>query len=147
SRYVRPDEVPTDGRVRVIIGSYDGMTSPIEAPAGITYLLVSLKDGERWTYVPSRDHEVAWMAVADGTALVDVALPRGEMIVFDEGSTPIEIVARGSTRFVIGSAKKHRHDLVLGNYSVHTSEDALAQGEAEILRIGKRLRANGTLRR
>jgi len=50
---------------------------------------------------------------------------------------------------VLGSAAKakHPHDLVLGNYSVHTSTEALREGEAEIRRIGQELRANGTLRR
>jgi hypothetical protein len=48
---------------------------------------------------------------------------------------------------VLGSAAKHPHDLVLGNYSVHTSREALREGEAEIRRIGQELRANGTLRR
>jgi redox-sensitive bicupin YhaK (pirin superfamily) len=54
-----PDEVPADRRVRVILGTYQGMTSPIDAPADITYLVVSLKDGERWTYVPPTGHNVA----------------------------------------------------------------------------------------
>jgi hypothetical protein len=40
---------------------------------------------------------------------------------------------------------KHPHPLVLGTYSVHTSKAALAQGEAEINRIGQQLRAAGRL--
>jgi hypothetical protein len=40
---------------------------------------------------------------------------------------------------------KHPHELVMGYYSVHTSEAALAQGEAEIRRIGARLRQEGRL--
>ena len=44
------------------------------------------------------------------------------------------------------TTRKHPHDLVLGYYSVHTSEDALQRGEAEIQRLGNELRANGTLR-
>ena len=48
-----------------------------------------------------------------------------------------------STRFVIGSAVEHPHDLVLGTYSVHTSAEALRRGGEEIRRIGQRLRANG----
>ena len=53
----------------------------------------------------------------------------------------------GATRFVIGSAPSDPHDLVLGNYSVHTSEEVLRRGEAEIRRIGQKLRADGTLKR
>jgi hypothetical protein len=46
---------------------------------------------------------------------------------------------------VLGSAIKHPHPLVLGYYSVHTSEAALALGEVEINRIGQQLRAAGRL--
>jgi len=51
--------------------------------------------------------------------------------------------AEGPTSFVFGAAIKHPHSLVLGDYSVHTSREALARGEAEIDRIGERLRAEG----
>jgi hypothetical protein len=37
--------------------------------------------------------------------------------------------------------------LVLGYYSVHSSAEALARGEAQIRRIGLRLRAEGRLPR
>jgi len=37
------------------------------------------------------------------------------------------------------------HDLVTGYYSVHTSAGAPERGEAEIRRIGDRLRASGRL--
>ncbi|HZV64755.1 MAG TPA: pirin family protein, partial [Telluria sp.] len=57
----------------------------------------------------------------------------------------IDFVAHGDTEFVLGSAVKHPHELVMGYYSVHTSEAALAQGEAEIQRIGTRLRKEGQL--
>jgi len=74
-------------------------------------------------------------------------IPGGEIAVFDPSEEAIDFVAQGDTDFVLGSVAKHPHDLVLGNYSVHTSAEALRQGEAEIRRIGQRLRANGTLRR
>lgn len=35
------------------------------------------------------------------------------------------------------------HELVLGHYSVHTSQEALERGETEIRRIGRVLRAEG----
>jgi hypothetical protein len=69
----------------------------------------------------------------------------GQLAVFEESDTPIELEADGDTSFVLGSGIKHPHPLVLGYYSVHTSSAALAQGEAEIDRIGRRLRAAGRL--
>jgi redox-sensitive bicupin YhaK (pirin superfamily) len=143
SQYLTAADVPAQGPVRVILGEYDGMKSPIDAPP-MTYLQVSLRDGERWTYVPAADHDVAWLAVADGKLdTVDT----GELAVFDYGNQPIDVVAHGDTRFVIGSAPLHPEDLVLGTYSVHSSEQTLYRGEQEIRRIGEQLRAEGVLKR
>ena len=74
-------------------------------------------------------------------------IPAGEIAIFEPSEEPIDFVAEGDTRFVIGSAPEHPHDLVLGNYSVHTSDEALRRGEAEIRRIGEQLRAEEALPR
>jgi redox-sensitive bicupin YhaK (pirin superfamily) len=145
SLYVQPEQVAVVGPARVILGSYGGATSPIDAPP-MTYLQVDLADGERWRYEPPRGHDVAWLAVAEGALRTPAHVPAGTVAVFEQSEGAIDLVADGRTQFVIGSAAAHPHELVLGNYSVHTSEDALDRGEAEIRRIGRELRANGTLR-
>jgi redox-sensitive bicupin YhaK (pirin superfamily) len=146
SHYVMPKDVPTEGPARVILGAYGGLQSPIAAPP-MNYLSVSLKAGERWTYHPPQGHTVAWVAVHEGVLRAPSPIPSGELAIFEPSERSIDFVAEGATVFVLGSAAKHPHDLVLGSYSVHTSADALRQGEAEIRRIGHQLRANGTLRR
>jgi len=72
-------------------------------------------------------------------------IDEGVLAVFDESPDAIDVRASGDTSFVFGSAIKHPHPLVLGSYSVHTSAEALARGEAEIERIGAQLRAAGRL--
>jgi hypothetical protein len=57
----------------------------------------------------------------------------------------IDFHAAIDAEFVLGSAVPHPHDLVLGNYSVHTSGDALQAGEAGIASIGQALREQGRL--
>jgi len=47
---------------------------------------------------------------------------------------------------VVGTAIPHPHDLHLGAYSVHTSAAALVEGEREIVRVGRELRAKGVMR-
>jgi redox-sensitive bicupin YhaK (pirin superfamily) len=145
SLYVQPEQVPVVGPARVILGSYGGATSPIDAPP-MTYLQVDLSPGERWRYEPPRGHDVAWLAVAEGELRTPARVAAGTVAVFEPSEQAIDLVAEGRTRFVLGSAAAHPHDLYLGNYSVHTSEEALERGEAEIRRIGRELRANGTLR-
>ena len=145
SQYIAPDAVQEDGPVRVILGRYGRAGSAIRALAGINYFHVRLKDGQRWRYAPPEGHTVAWLAVDKGGLRSPKPIGAGELAVFEESGGPIELEANGDTSFVLGSAIKHPHPLVLGRYSVHTSRATLAQGEAEIERIGQRLRAAGRL--
>jgi redox-sensitive bicupin YhaK (pirin superfamily) len=156
SLYLAPSQVPQQGPARVLIGRHGAAQSIIPAPADMNYLAVQLKDGEHWRYVPPSNHTVAWLAISGGSleasgfdaAGSDIRSPldAGELIVFEESGQAIDVVARGDTSFVLGSAAKHPHELVMGYYSVHTSAAALAQGEAEIRRIGELLRSEGRLR-
>ena len=145
SRYLTADEVPAAGAARVILGEHEGVQSAIPAPAGINYLDVQLEAGETWTYLPPRGHEVAWLAVSAGKLHSSETLFVGELAVFEESNRAITIRAEQASRFVLGSAVKHPHDLVLGYYSVHTSRAALDAGEAEIRRIGSQLKSAGRI--
>jgi len=145
SLYLAPSEIPREGPARVLLGSYGAARSPVPAPADMNYLAVHLKDGERWTYATPVDHTVGWLAMDTGRLDAGESITGGELAVFEESNQPIDFVAHGDTSFVLGSAVKHPHDLVMGHYSVHTSKAALEQGEAEIQRIGARLRSGGRL--
>ncbi len=145
-QYLDAADVPQEGPVRVLLGQYGAARSAIRAPEGIHYFHVQLVDGQSWTYQPPFDHRVAWLAVDQGqlrTGLETVA--SGEVAIFDTSSLSIDVVANGATSFVVGTAVPHPYPLALGHYSVHTSQAALAHGEAEIRRIGQQLRAQGRL--
>jgi len=145
SQYIAPQAVPEEGPVRVILGQFGRARSPIRAPEGINYFHVRLKDGQRWRYTPPQDHNVAWLAVDEGQLAAPELVSSGQLAVFEESTAAIDVQAEGMTSFVIGSAIKHPHPLVLGYYSVHTSAEELARGETEIRRIGQRLAAEGRL--
>jgi redox-sensitive bicupin YhaK (pirin superfamily) len=147
SQYLTPSQVPREGPARVLLGHYGAAQSVIEAPAPMNYLAVHLKDGEHWRYVPPAGHTLCWVALDTGGLATEdgTHLDSGELGIFEESEAAIEFVAHGDTVFVLGSAVKHPHDLVLGHYSVHTSKAALRQGEAEIQRIGEQLHRQGRL--
>lgn len=148
SQYIAPDRVPQEGPVRVTLGRYGSARSPLRSPAGINYFDVRLKDGERWEYQPPAGFNVAWVYSYKGALRAEGEPVRlNELAVLEEGESTLRFEARGDTAFVLGTAVKHPHDLVLGYYSVHTSAQALAAGEAEIRRIGEQLRASGRLNR
>ena len=139
SQYLGATSFRSAGPARVIAGEYGGITSLVRSPPGIAYLDVRLRAGERWIYQPPRNHNVAWIASHQGSVSTPSDVSAGEVAVFEEGEKQIEFRALTDAGFVLGSAIKHPYDLVTGYYSVHTTADALRQGESNIAAIGRRL--------
>jgi len=143
SLYLPAQASAQHGPVTVLLGRYETARGLVDAPSPINYFSVSLKAGETWRYQPPRGHGVAWAAVSAGQLRSSASIEAGEMVAFEEGEAAIEFEAEADTDFVVGSAAKHPHDLVLGYYSVHTSAEALAKGEAHIQALGQQLREQG----
>ena len=145
SKYLGPEHFSTEGPARVILGQLGHVHSPIPAPSPMNYLDVHLEAGQIWEYQPPAGHDVAWLAVHAGKLVSPHAIPTGEMVVFEGSEAGFTFKAEGKTSFVLGSAVKHPHELVMGNYSVHTSTQALQIGEAGISRIAQELQKVGRL--
>ncbi len=145
AQYLGGEHFQSHGPARVILGRHGEAASKVSAPTTINYLDVALKKGEKWRYQPPENHTVAWVAVHQGKLAAPEIVDKGELAVFEESNAALEFGALEDTGFILGSAVKHPHDLVLGTYSVHTDTRALARGEAKIAEIGKRLRAEGRL--
>jgi redox-sensitive bicupin YhaK (pirin superfamily) len=135
SMYVEADDIAGDGRLRALIGDYGDLTSPVPTQLPMTYVHVRLANGELWTYQPPDDHDVAWLAVNEGRLHTAGVVLEREIAVFAEGNIPIKLRAEGQAEFVIGSARKHPHQLILGPSSVHTSEATLPRGHARITEL------------
>ena len=143
AQYLGGEHFQSQGPARVILGRYGTAVSKVAAPTTINYLDVALTQGQKWRYEPPANHTVAWIAVHRGKIATPEVVDQGELAVFEESNRSLEFEALEATGFILGSAVKHPHDLVLGMYSVHTNAHALARGEARIAEIGKRLQAEG----
>ncbi len=145
SQYLGGEEFQFHGPARAILGRHGDATSKVAAPKTMNYLDVRLKAAQRWRYQPPRGHTVAWIAVHQGSVATPAMVTKGEIAIFEESNSAIEFEAQGDAAFILGSAIKHPHDLVLGYYSVHTHPEALERGQANIARIGRQLSAAGRL--
>jgi redox-sensitive bicupin YhaK (pirin superfamily) len=143
AQYLGGEQFQSHGPARVILGRLGEAASKVSAPTTINYLDVALKKGEKWRYQPPENYTVAWVAVHQGKLATPEIVEKGKLAVFDESNGALDFEALEDTGFVLGSAVKHPHDLVLGTYSVHTSRAALDRGEAKIAEIGRRLQAEG----
>lgn len=150
SRYIEARDMQQTGSAYVIAGNHEGVQSPVPAPEGFNYLLVTLRAGERWTYQPPSGHTVGWLALARGrlgTGSGD-SVNAGEMVVFEAGETLItlEVPVAEDAVFVLGTAVPHPYPLHFGNHSVHTSVQALEVGERRIAELGRKLKETGDRR-
>jgi redox-sensitive bicupin YhaK (pirin superfamily) len=143
--YLAPDAVARDGPARVLVGTHGGATSSVKAPASINYLAVRLRAGESWRYQPAVDHTVGWVALSTGRLRVPERAEAGELAIFESSADAIDFHADADTEFVLGSAAPHAHDLVLGQYSVHSSPAMLRAGEQRLTEIRHRLLNEGRL--
>ena len=143
--YQAPDTVARDGPARVLLGSHNGAVSSLKTPASINYLAVRLPAGQSWRYQPAVDHTICWVAPSAGRLLVPERVEGGELAIFERSNGAIDFSAEADAEFVVGSAAPHAHDLVLGNYSVHTSAATLRAAEQRISEIQDRLQNEGRL--
>lgn len=145
--YIEASNINNVGPARVIVGPYQGISSPVPAPAHMTVLDVSLAAGESWTYIPSEEQSITWLAPVAGKALVnaEATVNKGEVLILEQHTNSVVIQAQTDMRFVIASAKPHPHELVMGPYSVHTNRQALQQGHQHIANLAEDLRSKGLI--
>jgi redox-sensitive bicupin YhaK (pirin superfamily) len=145
SVYQDPATIKSSGPARVLLGRHDRAISSITPPSSVNYLAVRLKRGEHWRYQPPEGHTVLWIATGAGAVAVPDPIHPGELAAFEPSNAAVEFQALSDCEFMLGSAVPHPHALVLGTYSVHTSAEALREGESRIARIRERLVAAGRL--
>jgi len=137
--------VPKAGPITVLMGSHDGVQSPVPAPFDANYFWVELMAGENWQYEPPVSHNLAWVFSQSGMLEVSGSTLERELAVFAPGNEAITFHAENACAFLVGSAKRSSHELSLGNYSVHTTPEALTRGEFRIAELGRELKALGKI--
>ncbi|MGL4767182.1 MAG: pirin family protein [Formosimonas sp.] len=143
--YLAPEQVESDGATRVLTGRLGSAQGHVPTPTDMNYFYVSLADAQAWQFNPPNSHTVAWLYVHQGTVIIDETHYGANTLVIFGAQGSIQLHAQNETGFVFGSAQPHPHDLVMGHYSVHTSEDALRQGEQKIGEIYQSLQKEGLL--
>jgi redox-sensitive bicupin YhaK (pirin superfamily) len=143
--YLAPDAVARDGPARVLVGTHGGATSSLNFPTSLNYLAVRMRAGESWRYRPAIDHTVGWVSPSTGRIRVPESVEAGELAIFEPSTDAIDFHADADTEFVLGSAAPHAHDLMLGQYSVHTSPATLRAGERRLNEIQHQLQNEGRL--
>ncbi len=138
TRYIPPDQVARAGNTRVLIGSFDGVSSPIRTPTDVNCFDVSLAPSEEWTFMPAIDHEIAWVFVYRGELNSDCVTLSDELVVFDRTDGAIAFEAKTNAGALVGTGAKHDYPLIIGWNSIHTNMESLIRGQRGIQQISER---------
>jgi hypothetical protein len=126
------------GPARVLLGSYGSASNALAGLQANSEIVNRRRghDGAGATS-PRRATPSSGSPSHRASCLPPDELRRGDLAAFEPSNQAVEFEALSDTEFVLGSAVPHGHDLVLGYYSVHTSQDALRDAEAHISSIKK----------
>lgn len=143
--YLPPDQVPSVENVRILLGDYQGVRSPIVAPYPINYFDVTLSAGQTFAFLPPPDHQVAWAFVYEGRVSCCDIQTTEELLIFDREPGVLSFSAQTDSGLMLATSPVHDHTLAIGWSSVHTSPEVLSRCEARIAEMGKSLRQQGRI--
>jgi redox-sensitive bicupin YhaK (pirin superfamily) len=141
SQCIAPHEVQEDGPARIALGQLGRARSPLpHAPPDINYFHVRLKDGQCWRYAAPDGHNVTWLAVDRGGVRLqeDGRVFREQIALFGDSPGVIELRADGETSFVLGSARRSSHPLMVADDCPIDTNPAPLERQAP--GVGRRLR-------
>lgn len=151
SQYVAPEDVPSwegDGvTLQVFLGRLGVGPVPLESVIDdhqdMNYFVVSLQSDAEWAYTPPASHDVAWAFAFHGSPTINGDRVLRELVQFSPGAGSIVFAAgKQGARLLVGSARSHPYQLVLGSSSVHTNAESLSKGLKKIDSIGEMIRAS-----
>jgi redox-sensitive bicupin YhaK (pirin superfamily) len=145
AQFIDPASVPEDGPIRILLGAYGQARSPIDAPFDANCFILTLRQGQSWTYTPPPTHQIAWAFAQSGDIDVNGERLGQDLAVFEDGCGDLDFRAISDGLVLVASAARHPYPLVLGSHSVHTSPQALSLGQQRINDIGAQLRQAGRL--
>ena len=145
SKYIAPQSVPRIDNVKVLLGTYRGVSSELATPHSMNYLDINLQEGEDFTYSVPEEHHQSFVLVYNGSATIQGEQVTRELVVFKPSGCLIKIHALTKANVIVASSVPHPHPLVAKRGSVHTSGDALKKGERRIAAIREELEGKGML--
>lgn len=137
---LQPEEIPSIGNTRVLIGEYQGTQAAIQISQDVTYLEVTLKAGDTWHISPKESQTRGFIFPRNGKiTLAGTELSREEFGQLDESTESIRVSALEDTVFVLGLAQPWKHPIVHEYGQMHTSQAALDLGKNTIAKLATRV--------
>lgn len=135
SIFLKEKEITKDRDYHLLLGKYNGLESRIKPPYNLNYLEVNLEKGRRWTYQTPSDHDTLFIFLYEGDLRGGVESQQAELMVFENGNSPLDLHTLQGAKFLLGSAQSFDYELVAKGSSIHTSHELLMKSLQQIQEI------------
>ena len=130
---IQPENVPVVDNVKVIAGSYQGVTSSLKTPYNMTYLDVKLNKGETFSLpTPIKQTRGFIFPRAKGAKLYGEDVLPNNLTVLEENEGVIEVVAEQGVRFILVLAEPFQYPIIPYRGSLHTNYEAIERSMQRI---------------
>ena len=122
----QPEQIPIVDNVKIIVGHYKGLTSPVKTPYEMTYLDVELKSGQTFDFATPDNQTRGFIFPREGNLILhgqEITLNRISILEENTGICQIEAVT--DAKFVFLTSAPQNYDVIAQRGSIHTNTMAL----------------------
>ena len=134
-------EIPVVGPVKILLGKFEAVSSPIESFLNVTYLDVTLEPGQVWKFDAPAAQTRGFIYPRGAAVAVGETTVEPEVLgILEDGQGRLEVRAGvEGTAFVVLFAEPSSLPLIAGPGSLHSSRDALKRSRERLDVAGKGL--------
>lgn len=134
---IQPEDLPLIDNVKIIVGEYQGHTSPLTVPYHMTYLDIHLKASESIHLSTPEGQRTGFVFPRSGKPfLFEDELPLNHLSILESNEGDMTFTAQEDSQFVLVMTEPHSYPIVSQGGSIHTNQASLARSFDRIQQIG-----------
>lgn len=136
---VQPEHLPVADNVKIIIGQYHGLTSPVKTPYNMTYLDIQLEAGESFQFKTPEKQTKGFIFPRKGSLYIGTDIPLNALAILEENEGEILVKAHKDSQFVLVLSEPQNATILTKGGSIHTNNDSMDRSFSRIKETGKAL--------
>jgi len=132
----QPEAIPVKDGVKIIVGEYNGMKSPLKTPFELTYLDIHLAVGEKFYFESPAKQTTGFIFLRQGEVeLHGDSVLTNSLAILETNAGEISIASQSDSKFVLLLSQPSNHSIVTYGGSIHTNHESLNRSLANIQKI------------
>tara|TARA_B100000809_G_scaffold123325_1_gene121451 strand:+ start:832 stop:1647 length:816 start_codon:yes stop_codon:yes gene_type:complete len=131
-------DIPQVDNVKIIVGSYKGVSAKMVPPVNMTYLDISLKENEEWEFQIPKNQTTGFIFTRDGQLSINgLPLANTNMAILEHNDGLIKVKGTAVlTNFILVLAEPSPYQVITKGGQIHTNQEALVRSTRRIYELG-----------